>query len=328
MKKKNIAGLGCAGLMLGLLGALPGTTASASDAAGNPVVLAVGDMACDTSDPNFNGGVGTATHCAEQRVSDQMLKEIPAADAVLGLGDYQYSCGDPTDWQNSYDLTYGRLNNSLMEPIVGNHEYDTTDPYGGTCPVDNTTAATYFSHFTNSHPDATGHYTFSLGSWRIIGLNAECNKNGVGGCGATSPETTWLKQQLAANTQPCILAMWHQPRWWSGGNATAYGPWWQALYKAHADVVLNGHVHNYQRFRPLNYSGAADPTNGITEYIVGTGGEETVGFKAPTTAALTPLAKQRTFGYLRMSLSSTGWSAAFVDSTGAVLDTSSGTCHP
>jgi hypothetical protein len=40
-----------------------------------------------------------------------------------------------------------------------------------------------------------------------------------------------------------------------------------------------------------------------------------------------PLVYLKRFGYLRLSLEPTGWSAEFVDSTGAVADTSSGTCH-
>jgi hypothetical protein len=36
--------------------------------------------------------------------------------------------------------------------------------------------------------------------------------------------------------------------------------------------VLNGDSHWYERFAPLNASGAIDNANGIREFIVGTGG--------------------------------------------------------
>jgi len=64
------------GLIVGML--LVGVTsrmstpAMAVDKNGDPVVAAVGDMACDPSDPSFNGGAGTATNCAEARVSALM----------------------------------------------------------------------------------------------------------------------------------------------------------------------------------------------------------------------------------------------------------------
>ncbi len=48
---------------------------------------------------------------------------------------------------------------------------------------------------------------------------------------------------------------------------------WQKLYKYRADLVLNGHDHLYAHYRPLDPSGNYDPRRGITEFIVGTGGE-------------------------------------------------------
>jgi hypothetical protein len=35
-------------------------------------------------------------------------------------------------------------------------------------------------------------------------------------------------------------------------------PFWEALYAAKADVVLNGHIHNYERFAPQTPSGVED----------------------------------------------------------------------
>src|SRR5436305_1119118 len=79
----------------------------------------------------------------------------------------------------------------------------------------------------------------------------------------------------AARASQCTLAYWHIPRWSAGamGDNSNYSVWWTDLYNAHADLVLHGHDHTYQRFVPMNPSGAAD-SNGITEMIVGTGGEE------------------------------------------------------
>jgi acid phosphatase type 7 len=307
------------------------TAASSHDLAGDPVIGAVGDMACDPSNPAFDDGGGTTSNCGEQRTSDAMLAD-GSLDMVLGLGDYQYDCGDALDYQQSYDPTWGRLD-GLMKPVAGNHEYQTgLDAFGDPCPSSNATAANYFAHFGQSaDPGDHGHYSFNLGSWHIVALNAECSDSGVGGCGTSSSQTKWLKADLAANQQPCILAYWHQPLFTGigTGKALKYQPWWNALYAAHADVVLNGHVHNYQRFPPLRPTGASDPVNGITEYIVGTGGESQVSVKSGVVPH--PVAQAKTFGYLRMTLLPTGWTAEFVDTnhggTGTVVDTSSGTCH-
>lgn len=61
-----------------------------------------------------------------------------------------------------------------------------------------------------------------------------------GGCGAASEQTAWLKRELAATTQPCILAFWHQPRFVNDKILAVRGPWWDVLYAGGADVVLNG----------------------------------------------------------------------------------------
>jgi hypothetical protein len=44
------------------------------------------------------------------------------------------------------------------------------------------------------------------------------------------------------------------------------------LYAARADVVLGGHDHDYERFGPQTPSGDADPSGGMREFVVGTGG--------------------------------------------------------
>ncbi len=294
---------------------------------GDPVVVAVGDMACDASDLGWNGGAGTMTRCGGAATSARVLSDT-TVDAILGLGDYQYECGDPSDYAVSYNPTWGKLD-ALVDPTAGNHEYQTgTDAFGAACPSDNTTAQNYFAHFgAAAHPETNGHFSFNLGAWHLIGLNANCGKTGVGGCGATSAQTKWLQADLAATTQPCVAAFWHQPLWTGAGTgkAATYTPWWNALSAAHADIVFNGHVHNYQRFGALNAVGALDPINGITEYIVGTGGES---LQSLSTAALPqPLAYRKTFGYLRITLHPAGWDAQFVDSAGNILDTSAGLCH-
>jgi len=315
-------------LMMGaaLLAARASVARATAPVTGDPVITAVGDLACGTDDPNYNGGAGNATNCAERRVSNQMLTDT-TVDTFLGLGDFQYTCGIATDWAASYTPTWGRFN-SITEPVAGNHEYQTgKDPYGVTCPSTNNTAANYFNYFgAAASPSTAGHYSFNLGSWHLIALNANCAKSAAQGCAATSTQTQWLQNDLAFNAQPCIMAFWHQPYFQgnTAGAQTVYQPWWNLLYAAGADVVLNGHIHNYQRFGLLNPSGQADP-NGIREVIVGTGGES-LG-PLPKTASPSPQFRLKTFGYLRMVLHPTGYDGQFYDSTGVLKDSFSGTCH-
>ncbi len=71
--------------------------------------------------------------------------------------------------------------------------------------------------------------------------------------GATSAEKSWLQSDLAANRSACVLATWHHPLFsygWTLGTPGRWQPLWSTLYSAHADVVLNGHDHLYERYAP------------------------------------------------------------------------------
>ena len=144
--------------------------------------------------------------------------------------------------------------------------------------------AGYIGYFgAAAEPDGTSWYSYDLGTWHIVVLDSDCSS--VGGCGADSPQGRWLAADLKASTATCTLAIWHHPRFSSGehGNDTEVAPFWQALYDAGADVVINGHDHDYERFAPQDPNGRADRARGIREFVVGTGGAALRTF--PTTAA-------------------------------------------
>ena len=102
-----------------------------------------------------------------------------------------------------------------------------------------------------------------------------------GGCSTTgawfAAELAWLQKDLEENHAACTLAYWHQPTFSATNGITPEGiaaqTFWRLLYEHKADLVLNGHDHLYAHYRPLNPSGNFDPQRGITEFIVGTGGE-------------------------------------------------------
>jgi hypothetical protein len=49
-------------------------------------------------------------------------------------------------------------------------------------------------------------------------------------------------------------------------------PLWHILYNHHADVILSGHAHRYERFARISPSGKRSSARGIRQFIVGTGG--------------------------------------------------------
>jgi hypothetical protein len=120
----------------------------------------------------------------------------------------------------------------------------------------------------------TGYYSYELGPWHVVVLNSECQD--VGGGEAGSAEERWLRADLGAHPVACSLAYWHKPLFSSGsahGDDPQMKALWQAFYDANADVVVNGHDHDYERFAPQAPDGTLDSVRGIREFVVGTGGK-------------------------------------------------------
>lgn len=273
-------------------------------------IAAAGDIACAPDSADFNGGAGTPDHCQMRATSDLILKMKP--QAVLALGDEQYDAGQYENFLRSYDLTWGRFKD-ITHPVPGNHEYYSKG------------AAGYYRYFGSAAGDPDkGYYSFDLGAWHFIALNSSCDA--VGGCGTGSPQERWLKADLAAHPGRCILAYWHEPRFSSGfhGLIQRFRAFWDDLYAAGADLVLNGHDHDYERFAPQDPSGRADP-HGIREFVVGTGGESHYPFIFPR--ANSEVRNSHVFGVLFLTLHPDGYSWKFTSTQGDFSDSGSGVCH-
>jgi len=284
----------------------------AAGGASDVVVAAAGDIACDPNDPSYNSGVGTASACRMKYTSDLLVNMNPAA--VFTLGDNEQSDGALWKFQQSYDPTWGRVK-SITHPAVGNHEYGTSGASG------------YFSYFGTAAGDPSkGYYSFDIGAWHIVVLNGNCDM--IGGCGVGSPQEQWLKANLAASPAACTLAYWHQPRFSSGGHGDnpAYDVWWQDLYNAGAEVVLNGHDHYYERFAPQTPQGIADQLRGIREFVVGTGGRSHSSFGSIHSTS--EVRNSDTFGVLKLTLYSESYDWQFVPESGKEFtDRGTSMCH-
>jgi hypothetical protein len=320
-----------------------------------------------SSDICTGGATATARNAAQNATAAQVEAMHPALVAVLG--DEQYQNGWYQDFENSFDKDWGAFK-FLQRPSPGNHEfydnhgqagvrgYGYFDYYNGiqhnadgseidatvntgivTLPNGSTGVTGVTQPVPQSYGQAgpfdstgDGWYSYDLGKWHLISLNAECLDE-PGGCpasinstppGTGSPwfnsETQWLAQDLAENHQPCILAYWHQPTFSSttAVNSTATAPsmlgsneglstdaWWKLLYQYHATLILNGHEHVYARFAPMDPNGTPDPTNGIREFLVGTGGEslDTV---IPSTPSLQAWSDEY-FGVMKLTLGADGY---------------------
>jgi acid phosphatase type 7 len=269
----------------------------------DPVIAAAGDISCEPGLPV------TPLSCQQKATSDLLLQRSLAA--VLTLGDEQYVEGRLKNFQTEYGPTWGRLL-SITHPAPGNHEYKS----GGDG---------FFQYFGAAAGDpAHPYYSFDLGAWHLIALDSECDY--AGGCGKGSPQERWLKADLRAHPARCTLAYWHQPRFSSGGhgNNVTYQVFWTDLYAAGADVVLNGHDHDYERFAPQTPTGAA-AADGIGEFVVGTGGKNLRPLHTPKPNSE---ARSDTFGVLELSLHPGGYDWEFVPIAGSSFtDRGHSDCH-
>jgi hypothetical protein len=274
-------------------------TTTTTTGSGDPVLVGAGDIASCAS----GGDEATA----------DLLDGI--AGTVFTAGDNAYESGTAAEYANCYNPTWGR-HKARTRPAPGNHEYSTAGATG------------YYGYFGAAAGDpAKGYYSYDLGTWHVVAINSNCSA--VGGCGAGSAQETWLRQDLAATTEPCTVAYWHHPLFTSGanhGNATEMRPIYQALYDADADVVVSGHNHNYERFAPQNPTGGLDTTRGIREFVAGTGGRSHYSF-----GTIQPNSQARnadTYGVLELTLRASGYDWRFVPEAGRTFtDSGSGTCH-
>jgi hypothetical protein len=295
-------------------GSSPATSAATAVVAAShdPVVVAVGDIACAPGD--------TSNGCKQSMTASLAAAQHP--DAVLPLGDNQYNSGLLSEYTGAgaYGATWG-IFNSIAHPAPGNHEYTAS-----------ATAAGYFSYFGAAVGGSTAsapYYSYNLGTWHIVSLDSSCSDSGCGDVvqGETSSaQTSWLQSDLAAHPAACTLAYWHHPRF-SGGwtnDSPATGPLFSALYNAHADLVVSGHDHVYERYAQQDPTGAAT-ANGVRQFVSGTGGENL--FTMLTNPPNLQVFDQNDFGVLVLTLHVSSYDWAFKRLDGTVVDSGTTACH-
>jgi hypothetical protein len=286
----------------------------AVDAFADPVIAAAGDIACDPSDPGYNGGSGTSDRCRQRATSDLLLGA--GLSAVLPLGDIQYDAPSASNLAEVYDPTWGRVK-SISRPILGNHDGSGTSyfDYFNGVGVDNGPAG----------PRGRGYYSYDVGSWHIIALNSNCTNVS---CGAGSLQEQWLRADLAAHPSACTLAYWHHPRYSSGhdGSHVTLQAFWSDLNAADAEVVLSGHSHDYERFAPKDADGKVSSA-GVRQFVVGTGGAFFTGLGTSRVAG-SEVSQNDTFGVLKLTLHAASYDWQFVPIAGSGwTDSGSTPCH-
>ena len=265
-------------------------------------------------------GAGDVVGCSDLSGAEATAKLIEAIPGtVFAAGDLAYQGGTYEEFLKCYGPTWGRFK-ARTRPTPGNHEYN-----GGA-------ATGYFRYWDGRAGDpGKGYYSYDLGSWHIVVLNTNCGSSQLGGCAQGSPEETWLKQDLAMHPSVCTLAYGHHALFSSGffpkhAEHPELRAFWQDLYDAHADIVVAGHEHSYERFSPQNPEGNPDPDHGIREFVVGTGGRShtPLGYPKPNSE----VRDDQTYGVLKLTLSPGKYRWEFIPVAGKTFrDSGEGVCH-
>jgi acid phosphatase type 7 len=252
------------------------------------------------------------TH-AEQtaQLVERQLAGAGANANVLTLGDNAYLAGASLGYTDCYEKTWGRFIDKTFA-IAGNHDYENGK-------------SNYYDYFgAKASPDGkgTGYYRIDQSGWTVFALNSNVDAS------AASAQAQWLKQELAT-AQPCVAAAWHHARFTSAqdGDNTTMAAVWDILDQAKADVVLQSHLHHYERFAAMTSNGTDGTLSatGLRSFVVGTGGAQTAGFISPARAGSEK--RLETYGVMRLSLSAGNAKWKFIDVDNTVLDEGAFTCR-
>jgi len=229
-------------------------------------------------------------------------------DVFLYLGDV-YARGTFTEFRNWYgdgSAWFSRFR-SITNPVPGNHEY-AAEP-----------SALGYRDYWGDPPHG---YAYDVGDWHLIALDSTAE---FGQAAPGTAQYDWLVRDLH-DAPACTLVYFHHPVYSAGAAPVSrLTPLWHLLADEGVDVVLSGHEHRYERWKPMDAGGVVDPA-GPTEYVVGTGGMSL--YRIPGVPSRIAAWSDAKYGALRLALSPGSVASTFVTSGGAVLDTSTRSCSP
>ncbi len=311
----------------------PGSTDSGSDA------VTVNVDAPGT--PQVFIGAGDIGECSKVHSSKTAAVVAATPGTVFTLGDNAYPSGTLSDFTNTsggvgcWASTWGQFKKRI-HPTPGNHEFQEYSH--------DSTGDGYFGYFgVAAHTQPIGDYSYDVGAWHIIVLNSSFLESEPAGRALNiQTQLAWLSADLAAHPATCTLAMWHHPHFSAGvvhsdpAETQATKPFWDTLYAHGADVILSGHEHNYQRFAPQTPDGTADLTNGIRQFVAGTGGGGYDTLANPITQPNTE-ASTTEHGVLKLTLSPGSYHWEFIPTSGPLgeidpstftfTDSGTASCH-
>jgi hypothetical protein len=238
-------------------------------------------------------GDGAAPGDIPKLVAARVAQDGPAN--VIYLGDV-YETGTAEEFAKNFAGVYRGLVKEMW-PTPGNHDWPKHE--AGYDP---------FWREQLGHP-IPEYYERSAGGWQILSVNSENAKNPA--------QLKWLRQR-AAGGGTCRIAFWHRPALDAGlhraDEPTVHGLW-QAV-RGRAAILLSGHDHNMQRFKPLD---------GTVQYVSGAGGKGR--YDVDESDRRLAWSDDKLSGALRISLVPGRADLEFISEDGTVLDHSTVFCR-
>jgi hypothetical protein len=252
------------------------------------------------------GDIGTCQSTNDEATA-LLLDSI--AGTVFTAGDNDYSDATPVpEYGICFDSTWGR-HLPRIRPTPG--EDDRRD----------NTLDDYLDYFGAAAHPPTGYYSYDLGAWHVVVLNAAPTVDPA--------QLSWLIADLAANAALCTVAIAHRPRFSSGnaGSSATQGAVFQALYDAGVELLVSGNDHDYERFAPQAPDQTPDPDSGVVQFVVGTGGKSHGGINLPLELN-SVVQNADTYGVLRLVLHPTSYAWRFFPVRGRTFTDAGGAdCH-
>jgi tartrate-resistant acid phosphatase type 5 len=198
-------------------------------------------------------------------------RELLVANLVTSLNpEFIVTTGDNNygNTSASYDINIGQYYHSFIAPYAG--------AYGAGAPGD---VNVFFPVIGNHDWDIDGsqgyidffaqpvfHYELDKGPVHFVFVDSDVRQ--PDGNTFDGVQGQWAQAAIAASAAPFQFVLFHHPAYTSGPRTLVMDWPWKTWG---ADVVLTGHVHNYERLR------SAD---GLSYFVVGQSGNDTHGFGA------------------------------------------------
>jgi len=220
---------------------------------------------------------------------------------IIHVGDLVLTGSNEESWDKFFQLDGEPVWTLPLMPCLGNHEEN---------------AEIYFEQF--ALPDAEQWYSFDYCNAHFVSLSTETDIDGV--------QLKWLIDDLENTNATWKIVYFHKPAYCSsGGWENVRKKWCPIFDKYHVDLVFSGHIHVYERTKPIrNGSVMPTPEQGTTYIITGGGG-----------AHLGSVYRQRWiesegsfYHFLRLSINGSSLHGETILANGTVVDTFDMTKRP